>query len=418
VGQRQRAAGVKPAQDSDGATPVQRDRRDRLYGSGKLFAEARNMRVRPVLTTLLTSILAAAVLPAAGPPPSPVPNQDMKLLRLVERSLPWYPDSTFKILKDDRYQTPSGSYRFVGVQRTCESKYLNGPSTWLVDEVAGTVWSGSVGQLPVKSATLAPDAQKRFLEQFLPEALRRGLRMRIRVSWDSGGYPSGALIPFTLKVMSGYGEFAKPAAMTADGKFLMIGYALPQDRDPVEYRKKLLAGSDLVIWDHAKKKAGVEIVEFSDFECPGCRAKWPLISKMLERFGGQLQHGMVTYPLTTIHPWAFRAASAAWCVGAQDPALVIPLKEQFYSVQGEMTVSDVAPTVKDFVAGHGMDEAAFASCFLAEPSISAVHRQLALAQQLGVNATPTYFLNGWQVQVPEEAWLAKMIKRLAAGQDP
>jgi protein-disulfide isomerase len=377
------------------------------------------MRARRIWVVAVMFVLGAVgAVAAAETEPAQVPKQDYKFLHWVERALPWYPDSTFTIVKDERHQTPSGSYRVVEVKRDCGDRYLSGVSSWLIDEVAGTAWTGALGNLPPQGAGLGPEALKKFLETFLPEAMRRSLRMSTQVSWDSGGIPSGALIPFTLEAQSGYGQFAKPVAMTADGKLLMLGSSLPYDQDPVAYRKQELEGSRLVMWDHPSPKAQVDIVEFSDFECPACKAKWPIIRQTLEKYGAKVRHGMVNLPLTTIHPWSFRAASAAWCVASQNPDLLLPLKEQFYSLQGQMMISLVESTAEGFVSAHDLDGVAFSKCYLATPSLSAVNSQLTLGQDLGINATPTYFVNGWEIQMPTEAWFVPLIGRLATGQEP
>ena len=78
---------------------------------------------------------------------------------------------------------------------------------------------------------------------------------------------------------------------------------------------------------------------------------------------------------------------------------MLPLKELFYSLQKDMEVSLVTTTSLDFIAGAGLDEEAFRACYLRPPSLSNVHAQIALAQDLGVMSTPTYFVNGWMVQV-------------------
>jgi protein-disulfide isomerase len=127
---------------------------------------------------------------------------------------------------------------------------------------------------------------------------------------------------------------------------------------------------------------------------------------------------MVSFPLTNIHPWSFRSASASWCVAAQDAESLVPFKELFYSLQSEMEVSLVTPTSLDFVDGNGLDGEAFKSCYLREPSLDGVHRQMALGHQLGVDATPTYFVNGWQVRTPNDSWFPGMVDRLVAGEDP
>ena len=116
-----------------------------------------------------------------------------------------------------------------------------------------------------------------------------------------------------------------------------------------------------------------------------------------------MKHGMVSFPLTNIHPWSFRSASASWCVALQNAGSLVSFKELFYSMQSEMEVSLVTPTSLDFVDGAGLDGTAFTACYLREPSLDAVHRQMALGHQLGVSATPTYFVNGWKIQAPNES---------------
>lgn len=347
------------------------------------------------------------------------PAQDPKILRFVSRAVPWYPDSIFSVISDERFQTPSGSYRIIGVDRQCDSRSLSGEVGVVVDEVANTAWMGSIARLPFRESGIEPSALGRFLEDFLPEWMRNNMRYNAKVDWSSRPSRSGALIPFDLVINTGYGEFRKAAAVSSQGEHVVIwGTPFPMDEDPVAYRKDMLAASDLVTCDHGGDgKAALEIVEFSDYECPGCRATWPLIKSAIEANGPSTKHGMVSFPLTSIHPWAFRSASASWCIAAQNADSLVSFKELFYSMQPEMEVSLVTPTSLDFLAGHGLDEDEFRSCYLREPSIEAVHGQMALGHRVGVNSTPTYFVNGWKVQRPSNGWFPEMVERLLAGED-
>jgi predicted DsbA family dithiol-disulfide isomerase len=366
-------------------------------------------------------LVAALIWPAVGvtqekQPPDPA----TKVMEFVVRALAWYPNSIFELVSNTTFQTPSGSYRFVEVARTCASRLLTGKPTMLVDDRAGTIWLGSVGELPpFQQAGASPEAMKTFLANFLPEALNASMGLKVELEWDVGPRRPGALIPFYLLVDSGYGKYRRRAAFTADGKYLVMAAEMPLDEDPVVYRRRILAASDQVIWDvESGENAPVEIVEFSDLECPACRGKWPLIDMVLKKYQGKVRHGMASYPLTAIHPWAFRAASASWCVSLQNPRALVPFKETFYSLQREMEVSLVTPTSIDFVNGRGLDETAFRECYLRPPSIDAVHQQLSLGQGMGVNATPTYFVNGWRIQVPEGAWFPAFIETLLKGEEP
>jgi protein-disulfide isomerase len=249
--------------------------------------------------------------------------------------------------------------------------------------------------------------------------MRANMNMRVKVEWDSTPRKPGAVLPLSLLIETGYGTVRHPAGVTADGRYLVLGAEASLKADPVEARRRQLAGSDLVIWDSdGGGRPSVEIVEFSDLECPACRSKWSMVEKVLESKAGTVRHGMVSYPLTTIHPWSFRAASASWCIAEQDPQKLIPFKETFYALQRDMSVSEVTPTSVDFVAGHNLDEAGFLACYLQDDSIAAVHRQMALGNALGVRATPTYFVNGWMVQVPDNPWFSELVETLARGEEP
>jgi protein-disulfide isomerase len=368
-----------------------------------------------ILATLM--VVGSAAVVVAG---DPLIEQDPVILRFVERAIPWYPDSSFRVVSDERTQTPSGSYRIVRVSRTCENKILTGEPSVVIDEVTGLAYLGSVGQLPFQQSGTAPRSLRPFLEGFLPEVLQQNMNMKVRVSWDApAGAISGAIIPFFLIVDTGYGEFAKPTAVTSDGSYLIMGAGMPLDGDPVAIRRALFADSEFVVWDHnGGDEAKVEIVEFSDLECPACKAKWPMVKGVLEANSGKVRHGMVSFPLTAIHPWAFRASSATWCIGELDEQQVIGFKELFYDLQRDMEVSLVTPTSVDFVAGNGLDETLFRGCYLRSSSLGAVHSQLALGHQVGVNATPTYFVNGWMIQMPKAEWFPGLISRLAEGEDP
>jgi protein-disulfide isomerase len=365
----------------------------------------------------ILAVVGGVVVDAAE---DPLIEQDPVILRFVERSIPWYPDSSFRVVSDERTQTPSGSYRIVRVSRTCENKVLTGEPSVIIDEVTGLAYLGSVGQLPFQETGTAPRSLRPFLEGFLPEVLQRNMNMKVRLGWDTPkGTESGAITAFNLIVDTGYGEFPKPVAVTSDGKFLVMAYGMPLDGDPVAIRRALFAESEFVVWDHSGGgEEKVEIVEFSDLECPACKGKWPLVKGILDENGGVTRHGMVSFPLTSIHPWAFRASSATWCVGELDSKQLIGFKELFYDLQREMEVSLVTPTSLDFVTGQGLDEAAFRACYLRNPSLAAVHSQLALGHDVGVNATPTYFVNGWMIQMPGAEWFPELISRLAKGEDP
>jgi protein-disulfide isomerase len=376
------------------------------------------MKVPSMVVWGLLTVAAVGTSIAAAE--DPLIDQDPEVLRFVERSIAWYPDSSFRVVSDERTQTPSGSYRTVRVERSCANTILSGEPALVIDEVTGIAYLGAVGELPFQQTGASPRALRPFLEGLLPEVLQRNMNMKVRVSWDvPEGTTPGAVIPFQLMIDTGYGEFARATAVTSDGNLFIMGAGMPLDGDPVAIRRALFAGSEAVVWDHdGGSDTRVEIVEFSDLECPACKGKWPLIKSVVESLGDKVRHGMVSFPLTAIHPWAFRASSATWCIGQQQADQVIPFKELFYDLQRDMEVGLVTPTSVDFVAANGLDEEIFRDCYLRSSSLDSVHAQLALGNQVAVSATPTYFVNGWMIQMPQEDWFPELVNRLAEGLEP
>ncbi len=367
----------------------------------------------------LWGVIAVLVAAVASADEAVSPPQDPGFLRFVERASSYYPDSTFRVVSEERKRTPSGSYRIVEVDRSCAIDLLSGSRTVVVDDVADLAWFGNAARLPLEETGMGIDALRGFLEGFLPDALKSALQMKVSLDWQDPPFRAGALLSFWLKVDTGYGEYRKVASVTADGGFLVLGPVYALDSDPVTVRREFLASDELVIWDRVPPgDAAVEIVEFSDLECPACSHRWPLIKEILDANRSTVRHGMVSLPLSVIHPWSFRAACATWCVSEQNSELLLPFKELFYELQTEMEVGLVTPTSRDFVAGNGLDEEAFNQCYLRQPSLDAVHGQLKIGQDLGVVSTPTYVVNGWIVQAIDDEWFPDFIKLLAAGEEP
>ncbi|PIU03351.1 hypothetical protein COT44_03980 [Candidatus Shapirobacteria bacterium CG08_land_8_20_14_0_20_39_18] len=63
--------------------------------------------------------------------------------------------------------------------------------------------------------------------------------------------------------------------------------------------------------------AKVTLVKFSDFQCPACLAAYPVIEQILQAYPNQIRFVYKQFPLTSIHPYAQKAAEASLCANAQ-----------------------------------------------------------------------------------------------------
>ena len=150
----------------------------------------------------------------------------------------------------------------------------------------------------------------------------------------------------------------------------------------------------------AKGAAGapVQVVEFSDFLCPFCRNLAAALHSFLPQSGDRLQVFFKNYPLDlacnpklqrTVHAGACNLALGALC--AQDQGKFWAYHDRAFAGVGE------SPKPEDVVrlAGEaGLDGAALGTCLAAPRTKERLTAQIDEARRLGVQSTPTLYING------------------------
>lgn len=148
--------------------------------------------------------------------------------------------------------------------------------------------------------------------------------------------------------------------------------------------------------------APVTIVEFSDFQCPYCAESQELVERIEKEYGERVRFVFKQLPLD-IHPQARLAAEASLC--ARDQGKFGPLHDWLFANPRTITVEAMTAAAPAL----GLDPAALASCLSAKRNTAAVEEQLASARALGVNSTPTFFVNGRKVEERSWAGFARLI---------
>ena len=140
-----------------------------------------------------------------------------------------------------------------------------------------------------------------------------------------------------------------------------------------------------------KKDAPVEIVEFSDFQCPFCQRMAPTIKEIKQKYPDQVRIVYRQYPLTNIHPFAAKAAEASLC--ANEQGKFWELHDVMFKDQKKLAVADLKESAKSL----GMDEKKFNSCLDSGKYVEQVQNDSKEAQRIGVTGTPALFVNGIQL---------------------
>jgi protein-disulfide isomerase len=133
--------------------------------------------------------------------------------------------------------------------------------------------------------------------------------------------------------------------------------------------------------------APVEIVEFSDFQCPFCARVQPTLKQLLARYGDRVRLVFKDFPLAG-HPDAFPAAGAAQC--AREQGKFWEYHDVLFANQHALGREDL----KRYAAGLKLDGPAFSACLDEERDKYLVQADVDESQRYGVNSTPTFFING------------------------
>lgn len=193
---------------------------------------------------------------------------------------------------------------------------------------------------------------------------------------------------------------------------LGVVVARPDTRSPGPVRPSV-APVDAVVRDDSHRlspaPAGSPVfVEFLDLECEACRAAFPLVEQLREDYAGRVEFVIRYFPIDA-HANAMNAALATEAAARQ--GRLEEMYTRMYQTQaswGERQDSQAA-TFRDFAKDLGLDLARF-DADVASASVRArveKDRQDGLA--LGVQGTPTFFLDGRMVQPRTEGELRSLL---------
>jgi protein-disulfide isomerase len=144
--------------------------------------------------------------------------------------------------------------------------------------------------------------------------------------------------------------------------------------------------------------ARVTIIEFGDYQCPSCRAFWHDVEPRLKKDyidTGKVKLVYRDFPIVQLHPEAPLAAMAAQCAVDQGKYWEYHdriFREQYN--QGDDLVRFKAADLKKWAKATGMDSATFDACLDSAKYQTEVARDKADGDGVGIQGTPTFFING------------------------
>ena len=175
----------------------------------------------------------------------------------------------------------------------------------------------------------------------------------------------------------------------------IVGQVLPFGPDPFAPARANLKGA------FGPSRGGqnppIDIIEFSDLECPHCKVAQPVLAKLFADFP-QVRFIFQQFPLpASMHPWALKAAQYADCAGQMDKDAFWKYVDAIFENQGGIALATADDKLKELATGVGLDAQKISTCAVSPETDARIKKSQALGATLDVNETPTVFINGRRV---------------------
>jgi protein-disulfide isomerase len=138
-----------------------------------------------------------------------------------------------------------------------------------------------------------------------------------------------------------------------------------------------------------RKDAPIEIVEFADFECPFCGVAAPKVHALIEKdpkYANKVRLVFYNMPLKA-HAHADAAARAAWAAHLQGKFWA--MHDQLFAHQDKLEDADL----ESYAKAVGCDLGKWKTAFAAAPTEKRMNDDYALGEKIGVEGTPSFFVN-------------------------
>lgn len=192
---------------------------------------------------------------------------------------------------------------------------------------------------------------------------------------------------------------------------LLVGLVYISSKDKVDVskvdtskiQKAAVQSGDIADHVFGKKDSKVLFIEYGDFQCPGCGSAYPTVKTVTEKYKGQVAFVFRNFPLTSIHPNAKAAAAAAEAAGLQNKYW--EMHDVLYANQSSwenLTTSERIDFFASYAKNLGLNVETFKKDMASTKVTEKINYDIALGKKIGVNATPSLYLDG--KAVTQDTW--------------
>jgi protein-disulfide isomerase len=359
------------------------------------------LRLSLVLSLLLPSLAWAA-------PPADFRNE---VARFAADYLPWEPQT--KVTASRYAEGDLRGFEAYMVLRKGKYSKLDAKQAFLVSADHKWVFTGSVVKNSQGAAHTAPiqtDGDIVGVADYFHTLFRAPARAYLDPSGDRAGVKG-----VRIELDTGYFNQKVYVYVEPDGSALMIGQIWKIDESVPAQRRAIIDLADTP--SQGVADPALHVVEYADMECPFCKRRGEEMDKLMDKYAARLKMRRYYkyFPLWANHVWSTKAASAAVCLSRVNPDYVFKFKALCYQNQATLTLDQLDQLAFDFVDSAGISRKDFVSCYLQPASFKPIERDMVEGSRLGVNSTPSYFINGIEIYwLPDEV-MEDFLKEQLAG---
>lgn len=290
----------------------------------------------------------------------------------------------------------------------------------------------SAGKTDAKSAKKTPAKKKETAQPaakaapLTPEITHR-IVTEIRSHYNVPSQVAIALSDPKPSATPGYDELV--VTFTGGTNTTHHDFLVSTDRKTLAHLEKIDISQDLMSKIDVKGRpvkgnpnAKVTIINFDDFQCPFCsRMHATLFDNVFKDYADKIKVIYKDYPLIEIHPWAMHAAIDGNCLGEQNTPAYWDFADYIHANQKQMAgksrteaFQNIDNLAKEQAQKHQLDADKLQACMQKQDE-SVVRASMAEGDKLGVDSTPTMFINGERFTgtVPESELRAALDRALA-----
>lgn len=189
--------------------------------------------------------------------------------------------------------------------------------------------------------------------------------------------------------------------ISSDQDYAVVGNVL-QFPDPFAKDRAIL-NKDAFGPVRGSATPAITLVEFSDLECPACKAAQPVFDRLMN---DETNTRLIfqNFPLDKLHPWAEKAADYMDCIARDNNDAAwkfianVYAQQDVLNQQNQAGAAALTAKLNEIAGAAGVDADKVATCSSSPETKARIEKSRKLGEEVGVAQTPTLFVNGRRIE--------------------